>query len=282
MDFDWDKAVGALTAIDWGKTLGTLITGGALWKGIEAIFKLFMGRRAKSAAREQFVQQHLDPLLKATDELFSKLRSLAMQDFRPLYDVRADRECLRNHDLGSLAYLFGIFWARIERIRHDGMSVQMSETKRGKDLKAFLDCLESGRVRIVNRIQQRAIGECLLDRRNEPKTFIAFVAVFEVEDGVARTWLAPLLTVITRAKHTTERQELLRYTTVLGAMIDALDPKHHITGTDRPPFHQRLTKQTWNDLKHRVFKVYLPFVKDVPKYIGPPKRRPVVKRGGAA
>jgi hypothetical protein len=268
--------------IDWGQTLGTLFTGGVLWKGLEAVFKFLMGRRARADARERFVQQHLDPLLKATDELFSKLRSLAMVDFRPLHHVRAGRRCLRNHDLGSLAYLFGIFWARIERIRHDGMSDQMAATKRGKQLVAFLDCLESGRVRIVNRIQQRAIGECLLDEKNQPKTFIAFVAEFEAQDGASRTWLAPLLTVITRTLHTTERQELLRYTTVLGAMIETLDPKHYITGSNRPPFHQRITKRTWNDLKHRVFKVYLPFVKDVPKYIGPPKRRPVVRRGGAA
>lgn len=267
--------------IPW-KDVITFLSGGAAVKVGGAIVGFFVKRKAQADAREQFVQQHLDPLLKATDELFSKLRSLATEDFRPLHHARADRDCLRNHDLGSLAYLFGIFWARIERIRHDGMSVQMAETKRGKQLKAFLDCLESGRVRIVNRVQQRAIGECLLDDKNQPRTFIAFVAAFEDENGVSRRWLAPLLTVITRTLHTTERQELLRYTTVLHAMIDTLDPKHHITGGSRPAIHQRLTKRTWNDLKHRIFKVYLPIVADVPKYIGPPKRRPVVRRGGAA
>ncbi|MBN8742983.1 MAG: hypothetical protein J0I24_01605 [Thiomonas arsenitoxydans] len=231
----------------------------------------------RSQAQQQFVERHLDPLLKATDELVAKLRSLSEKDFRSIYDIPPDSNCLKNHDLGSLTYLFGIFWARIERIRRDGMSVQMAKNKRGRQLQAFFDCIESGQVRIVDRIQQRAIGECLLNG-TETRTFTDFVASFE-GSSVTRRWMAPLLQILTRAKHEEERQQLNQYATVLHAMIDTLDPSHHITSS-RPSISKKLTRKTWTHLRYRVFKVYLKFVIDVPKYIGPPKRRPERKRGG--
>ena len=75
----YEKGGGACVDIPW-KDVITFLSGGAAVKIGGAVIGYFAKRKAQADAREQFVQQHLDPLLKATDELFSKLRSLATED----------------------------------------------------------------------------------------------------------------------------------------------------------------------------------------------------------
>jgi hypothetical protein len=86
----------------------------------------------------------------------------------------------------------------------------------------------------------------------------------------------PLATFLSRTEHTTERQRLLQYGIVVHAMIDLLDPTHSITRA-RPSMPNKLTTKSWRALNYRVFGVYLTFVKDRQKYIGPPRRRPETK-----
>lgn len=77
----------------------------------------------------------------------------------------------------------------------------------------------------------------------------------------------PLYTLTTRMRHTQERQRLLQYGAVLHALIDTLDPKHHVTG-NRPGWPNKLTKNSRRALRFRVFSVYLPFVRTKEKYAG--------------
>ena len=241
-------------------------------KALDILYQEFRGRSERSRTAKRFVDDHLDPLLKATDELVGKLRSLAESDFRELHDVDPGAEALESPDFSSLLYLFGKFWARVEILRREGLSVSLGEDARGKQLQSFLDCLESQRVRIVDRITQRAIGEVMVERRNESfdtVAFINFVKAFET-DRETRRWIAPLAGLLGGMRYAHERQRLLQYGAVLHAMIDTLDPRHLVTG-ERPSYPNKLTRRSQRDLKYRVFGVYLAFVERPEKYLGPPK-----------
>jgi hypothetical protein len=61
---------------------------------------------------------------------------------------------------------------------------------------------------------------------------------------------------------------MLQYFVVLHALIDTLDPQHSIT-RDRPGTPNKLNKTSKKALNYRVFGVYLKFVTDRAKYIGP-------------
>ncbi len=257
----------------WLQLLTAALGGGVTVKVLDILYQEFRHRSERSRSAERFVDEHLDPLLKAADELVGKLRSLAESDFRELHDIEADAETLENPDLSSLSFLFGRFWARIEIIRQEGLFVSMSQDKRGRQLQNFLDCLESRRVRVVDRISQRAVGEVMVVRRNGDlgtTAFIEFVKTYE-SDADTRRWMFPLVRVLSRTRHTRDRQRLLQYGAVVHALIDTLDSRHLVT-RERPSYPNKLTKRSRRDLKFRVFGLYLPFVRTSGKYLGPPKR----------
>jgi len=163
--------------------------------------------------------------------------------------------------------LFGRFWAQIEIIRQEGLTVAITKDKRGAKLQNFLACLESRRVRIVDRTSQRAIGELLVKGAPDYRRTIGYIEfVRSVETGEdARRWVEPLATVFRRTHHTADRQRLLQYGVVVHALIDTLDPTHAVT-SDRPSYPNKLTERTRKDLRFRVFGVYLKFVPRKEKY----------------
>lgn len=262
---------------DWFQLLAAALGGGVTVKVLDIVYQEFRHRSddARSAAR--FVNEHLDPVLKAADEIVGKLRALAESDFTELHNLETDPHRLESTDLSGVLYLFGRFWARIEILRREGISIAMGQDERGKQLQSFLDCLESRRVRIVDRISQRAAGEVLIEKGAPPDTvsFVDFVEAFESEESVRR-WLRPLVAILTRVRHTYDRQRLLQYGVVIHALIDTLDPEHLVTH-ERPSYPNKLTKRSWRDLRYRVFGRYLSFVPDSGKYLGPPKRNRAVK-----
>ncbi|MGR3343487.1 MAG: hypothetical protein ACU0DI_09750 [Paracoccaceae bacterium] len=243
--------------------------GGLTVKLLDIVYREFKERSSAKRTAKSFLDDHLDPLLKAANELSGKLRYLASKDFRPIYDIDPfSPDSKSNHDYTGLIYLCGRFWAEIEIFRRDGVSVSMSSDERGSKLLAFLDCLESQRVRIVERVVLRAIGETLVEG-HRVRPFIDFTNSI-YDDDWDDIWVQELTKFVSRLKHTTERQRMLAYSTVLHAMIDTLDTEHTVTN-DRPALPGKLSKKTWRDLNYRVFSVYLKFVKNRRKYIGPPK-----------
>jgi hypothetical protein len=107
-------------------TVGSALGGGLTLKVLDIFYQEFRRRSDTSRSAEQFVDKHLDPLLKSADELVGKLRSLAESDFRELHDVEPTASKLNSLDYGSLLYLFSRFWAQIEISRHEGLSVAMN------------------------------------------------------------------------------------------------------------------------------------------------------------
>ena len=259
---------------DW---LRPLVAGvlGLVVKLFDIAYQEFRRRSERSEAAKRFVDEHLDPLLKAADELVGKLLSLAREDFKTFQGVDPNAGRQDNNDFTSLVFLIAKWWAYIEIIRREGLSVSLVEDERGRSLQSFIDCSQSRGVRIVDRISQRAVGELMLTQRKDGTSdtllFIEFTRLLN-DDTEARMWLSPLTHMLSRIRHTTERQRLLRYGIVIHAMIDTLDPEHHVT-RDRPSYPDKLSKKTWNDLRYRVFGRYLKFIPDTKKYLGPPKKR---------
>lgn len=256
--------------LEWSKVFVAAIGGGFVVKLLDIAYLEFRRRGDKRQSSSSFVDQHLDPLLKAADELVGKLHSLGREDFKSFSELD-DKAPYFHSDFGGTTYLIARFWAQIEILRQQALYVSISADERGRWLQAFLDCLESRGVRLLDRISQRAVGETLLGESGTAAVrYIEFVKALESPD-TAR-WLEPLANLLMNATHTTERQQLLQYGVVVHAMIDTLDPAHSVT-RDRPAIPNKLSKQTWRDLNYRVFRTYLTFVRSREKYIGRPKTR---------
>jgi hypothetical protein len=265
----------------WVKLLVAAIGGGFVVKLLDIGYLEIRRRSDKRRSSTRFVDQHLDPLLKAADELVGKLLSLGKEDFKSFAEV--DNEVPFEHsDFASTAYLIARFWAQIEILRKQALYVSISEDERGYRLQKFVDCMESRGVRLLDRISQRAVGETLIaESGTDTIRYIDWANKLIVydEDGKlvydeqnTEWWLTPLKNLLMKATHTKERQQLLQYGVVVHAMIDTLDIAHSIT-RDRPAIPNKLSERTWRDLNYRVFKDYLTFVHQPEKYFGRPKTR---------
>jgi hypothetical protein len=253
----------------WWELFTAAAGGGAAFKVFEIGYREARDWFADRSKSTKLIEANLEPLLKACDELVGKLRSLAEKDFLPLRN--AECEGLDDHDFASVVYLFVQFWAWVEIIRLQSFDRDMGRSKTGKQLTAFSDCLESRRVRLIDRMSQRAVGESAISD-GRAANFVQFVQRHD-ESIYIKRWINPLCLVLKSLDDPKARQRTLQYAVVLHAMIDTLDPDHHIT-RDIPATPNKLTKKSWRDLEYRVFGVYLKFVKGRAKYIGPPKGRP--------
>jgi hypothetical protein len=268
-----------MPGIEWFQLMTAALGGGLTVKALDILYQEVRHALDRSHSAKKFVDIHLDPLLKAADELVGKLRSLAEDDFRSLRNIAHEPTQLNNHDFASLLFILASFWAQVEVMRRESPSVSIVRDKRGKRLQSFLDCMESRRVRLVDRISQRAVGELMLSRQNgtfQTTTFIDFVRIIETTPEAPR-WVASTSRILCRAHHTSERQKLLQYGVVIHALIDTLDPHHEVT-RERPSFPNKLSRKTWRDLRYRVFGRYLTFVRNKQKYLGPPKKGGPKKR----
>ncbi|MEQ1497598.1 MAG: hypothetical protein ABL914_02975 [Novosphingobium sp.] len=248
----------------WWAVFAAAFGGAGSFAAIELIYKEIKEWRVGKRDHQRNVDQSLEPLLRASDELVGKLRSLAEQDFLPIRK-KSDRS-LADSEIASLVYLFVQFWAEVEVVRFRGLSVEIARTDRGRQTQAFLNCLQSRKVRLIDRASQRALGEvALIEGRT--MNFVEFIRSVE-PDPLSARWLQPLTAVLGELHESEVRQRVLQYFCVLHALIDTLDPNHLIT-RDRPGTPNKLNKESRKALNYRVFNVYLGFVSGRSKYIGP-------------
>lgn len=253
--------------MDFGSLFAAAISGGLVVKAIDIGYAELQKFFDRAAASKTLADEYFEPLLMAADELVGKLRSLIEMDFKPIHKANPTFEGEIDHEFAGLIYLFGRFWAEVEKIRQSGRSHTIVSEWRWKELTSFLDCMESRRLRIIPRILQRAIGEAFLEG-SEVMSFVGFCNRYR-SDVRLQEWILPLAMYLSRTQHTTERQRLLQYGVVVHSMIDTLDPGHHLT-RNRPSWPNKLTRRSWRDLRFRVFGTYLKDVK-WDKYIGPKK-----------
>lgn len=255
-----------MAAFDWSVLTTAAISGGLVVKLLDIGYQALRARFGHKRAARAIVDQHLDPILKAADEIVGKVRSLAEEDFTSLVRVPSSVGA-QDHKALVVLYLFASFWARIELLRRDAIGVSLQAHPKGRRLKQFLDCMESRRVRLVDRALQRAIGETLIDTSKSPATTIFFVDFARrIQQPRVWQWYEPLHNVVSRVRHTRERQRILQYGAVVHALIDTLDRKHHVTG-GRPGWPNKLTQRSRRELQYRVFGRYLTFVRGKWKYV---------------
>ena len=248
----------------WWSVFVAAFSGASSFAVLEFFYKEFKGWRKDQRDHTRTVDVSLEPLLRSADELVGKLRSLAERDFLPIRG-RADYS-LADTDIASVIYLFVQFWAEVEIVRFRGLSAEIASSEKGKQTQAFLICLQSRRVRLIDRISQRALGEVgLIEGRT--MNFVEFMRA-SAGDAFADRWLRPLIDVLGSLDKSDKRQAMLQYFVVLHALIDTLDSKHVIS-RDRPGAPNKLNKNSRTALNYRVFGVYLKFVKSPAKYIGP-------------
>ena len=252
----------------WSQLTVAALGGGLTVKLLDIAYQEIRSRFTQRRSARKLVDDHLDPILKAADEIVGKLRSLAEEDFASFRRKTAPTEMgiVADQKILILLYLFARLWARIELLKQDAIGGSLQKHPKGRLLKQFLDCIESRRVRLVDRGVQRAIGETLLDTARTPASPIYFIEFAErVQDQRVWQWYKPLHRIATRFQHTQDRQRVLQYGAVLHALIDTLDPKHDVTG-QRPSWPNKLTRRTVRALQFRIFGRYLAFVRTRRKY----------------
>lgn len=261
--------------MEWLQLLLAGCAGGLIGALLNVGYTEYSRRSDRSRSARRFVDENLDPVLKAADELVAKLLSLAKDDFRSIHKVEQKAQPNFGKDFNGLLFLLANFWARVEIFRHEGLSISLTKDKRGKSFQDFMNCLESRKIRLVDRLSQRAVGELMRTEQGSLErttSFIAFARLLEPRSD-AHKWLSPVIRFLSRTRHTYERQRILQYGIVVHAMIDTLDPDHVVT-RNRPSYPHKLSKKSRNELKFRVFREYLSLVPNREKYLGPPKRQP--------
>jgi hypothetical protein len=227
-------------------------------------------RWTSAAAARRLLAAHLDPVLKAADELQGKLRSLAEEDFAEFRNIPSgDLQATDLVNLCSTLYLFAQFWGRLEILRRESFHAELARNRQGRVLLRFLRCLESKRVRLVDRAWQRAIGESVVLKDKTAADILPFKTFVEQYETTARLrgWLQPLEDVIRQTKYPRARKRVLQYGVIVHALIDTLDPKHYAT-KERPGYPNKLSRRAKRELTGRVFNTYLPDVRHPEKYTG--------------
>ena len=250
------------------------VSGGLGVKALEFLheeWKLMAGERRSA---RKVVDRQLDPILKSADELVGKIRSLALEDFKGFQRSDSGEKSL---DFIGTLYLFANFWSRLEILRAETEFVVLGATKKGRKLQAFIRALESTRIRLLSRTAQRAIGEALISK-GDPSRSLSLMDFLEAVKGpVLADLLAPLKEVLASPEHTANRQKILGYGAVAHSLIDNLDPRHRVT-RPRTGWGNKLSKRTGKELFFRVFRVYLPFVRDPARYTRPPIKKLSARR----
>jgi hypothetical protein len=260
---------------DAAKIIAAFLGGGLALKIFEVVYEQLRAYRTRKRQAREVVEKHLDPVVKAADELVGKVRALAVRDFTEFGEHAAEGRFIENRSSSGLMYLLAAFWCRLELLRAESVYVELVRDKRGKTLRSFINCLESQKIRLVDRVTQRAVGELMIERREERTSVMPYVQVAQLHETDARfrEWLNIPMKLLVAARRDRElRQRLLVYGTVVQAMVDTLDSKHVAT-KPRPAFANKLSMKSRRALKVRVFDVYLPDVGKPETYYQPPETK---------
>ena len=246
--------------ITWWSLVTAAFSGGLALKVLEYFISWVKHLAKERKDAKSLVDKHLDPLLKTADAICGKTLSLAERDFTsPTGTIE--------QELVGLTYLYAAFWSRLVILDRESLGVSLNGDERGKKLVAFRACLESQRIRLVDKTHQIAIGEIATEMGASPlrtRTIVDFTRISQ-EDEHFELWLEPLRTELRKIHIKKTRQRLLVYGVVLHAMIDTLDGKHTSTHA-RSPQPNKLSQASKRAIKHLVFARYLKGTGAVNKY----------------
>jgi hypothetical protein len=265
-----------LSLVGLGGFLGSIV--GSLC--IELVRHLLANRREAAIGRrnaKQIVRSHVDPILKSSEELVSRLNLEIVQDFTALkWPPKSDGEfgaCSAIDDY-SFVYCLIEFWARLEQLRLDSMYVDLADDEVGAKLLGFVKALESREIRLVDRHVQRYFADFVMRRTDDDHLRIISISEFiasvqSVDQAIS------VLQAITppddRRANKKWRQRVIQYGVVVHMLMRELDP--HQSATRPHSVHiNKMTLKTRRSIKYRVIGRYLPDLRDPISYHGLPEK----------
>ena len=223
--------------------------------------------KTRNAAKKVFYN-NLDPILKASSELYGKIESLAKEDFATFVNLKKSNSTNPIHNQKYILYLFAQFWAQLEYLRLQSQYIDLSKIKEGNQLLRFIETIESKRHRILDRSMQRIIGECLIsnnDQKFRIMTLKDFLETLENENDTLSKWIGELEKKLLNVNYKEQRQVILRFGVIVAVFIDHFDPKHK-TVRRREIYKNRLSPRSKELLNKYLFGHYLKFVKNKAQY----------------
>jgi hypothetical protein len=251
---------------NWLDLLTAAFSGGLFLKLLDYAYGEYKRRSEASKSAKDLINKHIDPIPKAGDELVGKIRSLAQRDFREIQPKQSESVGRGTPKL-EVIYLFSQFWARVQILRQESIYLNLSADTTGRSLIMFLRAMEATRTRLVDRAWQRGMGEAVITKDKNGLSTMSYYDFVEkyIANEQFRAWFQPIMTLLNRMNHTRERQRLLVYAVIFHVLIDTLDPGHLVT-RDRPGWSNKFSSRSRKELRFRVFKIYLSFVKDPERY----------------
>jgi hypothetical protein len=253
---------------NWWDILAAGLSGGIVVKLLDYGYAEYNRRSEASKSAKELVNRHIDPILKAADEIVGKIRSLAQSDFQEIiFAEKKKKDPDSVMPFLEIVFLFSQFWARIQILRTESIYLNLASNRIGHQLLMFMRALEATRTRLVDRAWQRGIGEALIERSEigfRAMNYYEFIEKYLSSDQFKK-WFRPIMAILSRINHTRERQRFLVYGVILHALVDALDEKH-LVSSNRPGWANKLTVKSQKELRFRIFRIYLSFVKSPERY----------------
>lgn len=242
--------------------IGAIISGGFIWELFKFFFpdiKKFFD--AKITAKKN-LYNNIDPILKASSELFGKLESLAKEDFATFINITHSNSNNPQHNQKYVFYLFAQFWAQLEYIRIINQYNSLTRIKKGKQLLRFIETFESRKYRILDRSIQRIIGESLIEGSRDKFRVMSineFIINLNATNSSLKPWIDKLENYFLSVNDLKKRQTILRYGVILAMFIDHFDSEYKIVRR-REVYRNKLTRSSRFMVKENLLKHYLPFV----------------------
>lgn len=244
------------------------ISGAMIWEGFKFFYPdIKQYFKSRNAAKKVFYN-NLDPILKASSELYGKIESLAKEDFATFVNLKKSNSTNPIHNQKYILYLFAQFWAQLEYLRLQSQYIDLSKIKEGNQLLRFIETIESKRHRILDRSMQRIIGECLIsnnDQKFRIMTLKDFLETIENENNTLSKWIGELEKKLLNVNYKEQRQVILRFGVIVAVFIDHFDPKHK-TVRRREIYKHRLSPRSKELLNKYLFGHYLKFIKNKDQY----------------
>ncbi|EKD32304.1 MAG: hypothetical protein ACD_77C00130G0001 [uncultured bacterium] len=247
------------------KYIISTISGGVILELAMFFYPDFKKLFNSKVVAKNLINKHSDSIIKAADELFGKIFSLAKEDFKLFTKYNNDTDEMNKI---YVLYLFASFWASLGILKQESNFIHIARIKKGKRLLNFVTTYESKRNRILERSFQRAIGESIILESSsglKKKTLYDFTNEYNSENSNLKKIFNPLERSLFSTSDKTHRQKILLFGIIILALLDFLDKNHKVV-RKRQTYKNKLSAKTKDELEFRVFKHYLPFVKNATKY----------------
>ena len=244
-----------------GNLIFATISGGFMVKIIDWVIQFICHKLRNKKNLNSAIDVTLDYVLKNADEMVGKTISLARKDFSEIDIIKNNQFTTVSKETLGVMYLYAQLWCNLELIKRDKVQEDFFKDSKIVALKQFIACLESPKIRLVDKMHQKAIGELIIKSRCTDSYHLLgltdFCDILKNDFSISgQYWFKPLLEIIGKAKiHKSSRQKLLIYGVFIHMMIDFLDHKHSKTHLRKSSYPNKLNKSSKNLIKgiHREY-----------------------------